>query len=279
MGSSCFTVTESEGIAHLVLSRPEAMNSMNAEFWRELPQLVDEISDRGASRVMVVSAEGKHFTAGMDISVFTGGNLAENDGVEVGRSRANFRQQVLHLQDTFSCFERARMPVMAAVHGGVIGGGVDMITACDMRYATEDAFFSIAETKIGMTADVGTLQRLPKLIPEGIAREMAYTGDRMSAARAREIGLVNDVYADHESMLEAVFAIAGRIAKNSPLAVHGTKEMINYTRDHSTADSLHHMATWQTGMFQPTDIMESFIAQGEKRDPVYDDLPEVRRGL
>ncbi len=278
MGSQCFTVSESDGIAHLVLSRPEALNAMNAEFWRELPQLVDEISDRGASRVMVVSAEGRHFTAGMDISVFTNGSLSQDD-VEVGRARANFRYNVLHLQDTFSCFERARMPVLAAVHGGVIGGGVDMVTACDMRYATEDAFFSIAETKIGMTADVGTLQRLPKLIPEGVAREMAYTGDRLPASRAKEIGLVNEVYADQETMLAAVFDIAGRIAANSPLAVHGTKEMINYTRDHTTVDSLNYIATWQTGMFQPTDMMESFMAQAEKRDPVYDDLPEIHRGL
>ena len=278
MGDQCFTVSESDGIAHLVLSRPEALNAMNADFWRELPQIVDEISDRGSARAMVVSAEGKHFTAGMDISIFTSGSL-EEDAVEVGRSRANFRYQVLHLQDTFSCFERARMPVLAAMHGGVIGGGVDMVTACDMRYATEDAFFSIAETKIGMTADVGTLQRLPKLIPEGIAREMAYTGDRLPAARAKEIGLVNEVFPDHETMLDAVFGIAGRIAANSPLAVHGTKEMINYTRDHSTADSLGYMATWQTGMFQPTDMVESFTAQAEKREPVYDDLPEVRRGL
>lgn len=279
MGSQCFEVTESEGIAHIVLNRPDELNSMTPDFWRELPQLVDEISNRGVARAIVVSSTGKHFSAGMDISVFTSGDLNTDGDVEVGRARANFRYNVLHLQDTFTAFERARMPVLAAMQGGVVGGAVDMVTACDMRYATEDAWFCIHEINIGMTADVGTLQRLPKLIPEGIVRELAYTGDRMPAARAKEVGLVNEVYADQQTMLDGVLDIAQRIASKSPLAVHGSKEMINYTRDHSVADSLHYMAAWQTGMFQPTDIMESFGAQMEKREPSYDDLPEVERGI
>ena len=171
------------------------------------------------------------------------------------------------------------MPVLAAVQGGVVGGALDMVTAADCRYATENAWFCIEEINIGMTADVGTLQRLPKLIPEGVARELAYTGERMSAQRAKEVGLVNEVYEDQAAMLDAVMAIAARIASRSPLAIHGTKEMINYTRDHSVADSLHHMATWQTGMFQPADMVESFTAKMENRDPNYDDLPPVQRGL
>ncbi len=279
MGSQCFEVTESEGIAHIVLNRPDELNTMTPDFWRELPQLVDEISNRGSARAIVVSSTGKHFCAGMDISVFTSGDLNNDADTEVGRARANFRYNVLHLQDTFTAFERARMPVLAAMQGGVVGGAVDMVTACDMRYATEDAWFCIEEINIGMTADVGTLQRLPKLIPEGICRELAYTGDRMPARRAKEVGLVNEVYADQETLLNEVLEIAQRIASRSPLAVHGTKEMINYTRDHSVADSLNYMATWQTGMFQPHDLMESFAARMEKREPVYDDLPEVRRGL
>jgi len=278
MGSQCFEVTESDHIAHIVLNRPDELNTMTPDFWAELPQLVQEISDRGVARVIVVSSTGRHFCAGMDISVFTGGGLQDDD-TEVGRARANFRYQVLHLQDALTAFERARMPVLAAMQGGVVGGAVDMVTAADCRYATEDAFFVVEEINIGMTADVGTLQRLPKLIPEGIVRELAYTGDRMSAARAKEVGLVNEVYSDHETMLEAVMGIAGRIASKSPLAIHGTKEMINYTRDHSVADSLQYMAAWQTGMFQPTDLMESFGAKLEKRDPTYDDLGEPKRGL
>ncbi len=278
MGSSSFEVTESEGIAHIVLNRPDEMNTMTPDFWRELPQIVDEISDRGVARAIVLSSTGKHFSAGMDISVFTSGNLG-NDAQEVGRSRANFRYNVLHLQNALSSLERARMPVLAALQGGVVGGAVDMVTACDMRYATEDAWFCIHEINIGMTADVGTLQRLPKLIPEGVCRELAYTGDRMPAQRAKEVGLVNEVYADHETMLAGVLDIAQRIASKSPLAIHGTKEMINYTRDHSVADSMQYMAAWQTGMFQPTDLMESFGAQAEEREPTYDDLGEITRGL
>jgi enoyl-CoA hydratase len=279
MGSQCFEVTESEGIAHIVLNRPNELNSMTPDFWRELPQLVDEISERGAARAIVLSSTGKHFSAGMDTSVFTGGGLNDDDDVETGRARANFRYNVLHLQDTFTAFERARMPVLAAMQGGVVGGAVDMVTACDMRYATEDAWFCIQEINIGMTADVGTLQRLPKLIPEGIVRELAYTGDRMSAQRAKEVGLVNEVYPDHQTLIDSVLEIAQRIASLSPLAVHGTKEMINYARDHSVADSLQYMAAWQTGMFQPTDLLESFGAQVENREPEYDDLPEITRGL
>lgn len=279
MGSECFDVSESDKVAHIVLNRPEELNSMTPAFWRELPQLVDEISDRGSARAIVLSSTGKHFSAGMDISVFTGGDLEDDSKVETGRARSSLRYNVLHLQDTFTAFERARMPVLAAMQGGVVGGAVDMVTACDMRYATADAWFCIHEINIGMTADVGTLQRLPKLVPEGIVRELAYTGDRMPAARAQEVGLVNEVFEDHATMIDGVLGIAQRIASRSPLAIHGTKEIINYTRDHSTADSLQYIAAWQTGMFQPTDLMESFAAQAEGREPEYEDLPELRRGL
>ena len=279
MGNMCFEVTESDSIAHIVLNRPDELNSMIPEFWSELPQLVDEINNRGAARAIVISSTGKHFTAGMDLSVFTGGALDDDGDVEVGRARSVFRYNVLHLQETFNALERARMPVLVATQGGVVGAGVDMITACDMRYATEDSWFCIHEINIGMTADVGTLQRLPKIIPEGIAREMAFTGDRMPAARAKEVGLVNEVYADQETMVNAVMDIAARIASKSPLAIHGTKETINYTRDHTVADSLHYIATWQTGMFQPADMMESFGAKAEGRDAVFDDLPEIHTGL
>ena len=274
-----FDVTEFDRIAHIVLNRPDELNTMTPEFWRDLPKIVDEISERGSSRVIVVSSTGKHFCAGMDISVFTDGGLEDDDDIETGRARANFRYKVLHLQDTFNAFERARMPVLAAIQGGVVGGAVDMVTAADCRYATENAWFCIEEINIGMTADVGTLQRLPKLIPEGIVREMAYTGERMPASRAKEVGLVNEVYADQPAMLDAVMSIAERIASRSPLAVHGTKEMINYTRDHSVEDSLRYMATWQTGMFQPADLVESFAARMENREPKYDDLPPLQTGL
>ena len=224
---------------------------------------------------MVLASTGRHFSAGMDLAVF-GGRPDGDLKAGPGRLRANFRSNVLHLQETFSVLEKARMPVLAAIQGGCIGGAVDMVTACDMRYATEDAFFCIQEINLGMTADVGTLQRLPKLIPEGVCRELAYTGRRMPAAEAKAVGLVNEVFKDHEALLDGVGKVARRIAGQSPLAVWGSKEMITYARDHSTADSLDHIATWQAGMFQPADMVEAFAAKGEGREPDFDDLLPLR---
>ncbi len=287
MGYTCFEIEETEGVAHLILSRPDELNSMIPAFWSELPEIVDELSDSGRARVLVISSTGKHFSAGMDLSVFTGGsNIADSDAAapardstEIGRRRAVLRRNVLHLQRTFSCLEEARMPVLVAVQGGAVGGAVDMVTAADCRYATDDAWFCIQEINIGMTADVGTLQRLPKLIPDGVVRELAYTGARMPAARAKEVGLVNEVYPDQETMLDAVHEIAAQIARKSPLAIQGTKESILYARDHSVAESLDFISLWQTGMFHPADMMESFEAQADNRNPVFDDLNEQRRGL
>jgi enoyl-CoA hydratase len=286
MAHTCFDVEMKDKVAHVRLNRPNELNTMTREFWSELPEIINRISDEGRARAIVLSSTGRHFTAGMDISVFTGGGMGMSmqqgeagSITEVGRQRANVRLAVLHLQETFSCLEKARIPVLAAVQGGCIGGGIDMISACDMRYATADAFFCIQEINIAITADVGTLQRLPKIIPEGIARELAYTGDRMPAQRAREVGLVNEIFEDHDALLEGVTEIASRIAARSPLAIWGTKEMINYSRDHTVADSLNYVATWQTGMFQPADMLEAFKAKGEKRDPLYDDLIPPQRKL
>lgn len=273
--SKCFDVEIADGVAHLRMNRPDAYNSMIPEFWTELPELVDDIDRGSKARAIVVSSTGKHFSAGMDLAVFTGGSSLLDDGgvTETGRQRAHLWSTVQRLQDTFSCFERARMPVLVAVQGGCIGGAVDMVTAADCRYASADAFFCVQEINIGMTADVGTLQRLPKVIPDGIARELAYTGDRMTAARAREVGLVNEVFDDHDALVAGVLDIAGRIASKSPLAIWGTKEMCNFTRDHSVADSLRYMAGWQSGMFHGQDMAEQFTAKAEGRSPVFEELP------
>ncbi len=279
MSYECFDVSITNKVAHVQLSRPDELNSMVASFWRELPEIINSLSDQGEARAIVLSSTGRHFSAGMDLAVFGGGSIGEGATVEEGRRNANLRLQAMHLQDSFNCLERARMPVLAAIQGGCIGGAVDMVTAADMRYASADAFFCIQEINIGMTADVGTLQRLPKIIPEGVARELAYTGDRMSADRAREVGLVNEVFATHEDLIDGVTDIAERIATKSPLAILGTKESINFTRDHSVADSLNFIATWQTGMFRMPDMAESFRAMQDKETPDYDDLPPVRRGL
>jgi enoyl-CoA hydratase len=277
--SKCFQVSLEDGVAHLQLCRPEAYNTMTPEFWRELPALVDEISDAGRARAIVLSSTGKHFTAGMDLAVFqTPGGLGSTPSVEeLGRKRAALREEVLLLQRSFTALENARMPVIAAIQGACIGGGVDMISACDMRYCTEDAYFCIQEINIGLTADVGTLQRLPKLIPDGVVRELAYTGRRLPAARAKEVGLVNEIFPSHQALLEGAMAVAREIAARSPLAILGSKEMIRYVRDHSVADGLNYIATWQSGMFFGGDMMETFRAKQEKRAPEFEDLPPLRR--
>ena len=274
---TCFDVTVEQKVGHVRLNRPEALNTMIPEFWSELPRVVAELSDRGDVRAIVVSSTGKHFSAGMDLSVFTSSGLSM-DG-EPGRRNATFMILVKRLQETFTALERARVPVLAAVQGGCIGGAVDMVCAADMRYASADAYFVIQETNIGMTADVGTLQRLPKLIPDGVARELVYTGRRMSAQRALEVGLVNEVFDDHDALIAGVLEIAAEIATKSPLTLWGAKEALVYARDHSVPDALHQIALWQTGAFQPADMMESFAAKGEKRAPDYQDLPPAPSGI
>jgi enoyl-CoA hydratase len=279
MTESCFAVSIENNIAHIVLNRPEAFNAMPRPFWNELPVIVNDINDRAKARVIVISSTGKHFTAGMDISVFTDGEgISASGGDQYTRAEA-FRQFVLKLQNTFSCLDNARIPVIAAIQGGCIGAGVDMTSACDIRYATADAFFQIAEINIGMTADVGTFPRLCKLIPEGWVRELAYSGRRLPAQKAKEIGLVNDVFATQDEMLAHVMELAHEIAAKAPVAVAGSKRMINHARDHSIADGLDYIATWQAGMFAPPHMMEAFAAKAQKREPVFPDLAPLRKEM
>lgn len=273
MDYRCFTVEIADKIAHLRMSRPEALNTMNEDFWRELPQIVRDLDARGAARVIVLSSTGRHFTAGLDLGALGGTPGEGSEPLERGRARANLRLAILHLQEALSALEEARMPVLAAIQGGCLGGGVDMVSACDMRYCTRDAFFCIQEINIGITADAGTLQRLPHLMPAGLVRELAFTGRRLPAEEARACGFVNAVYDDQDAMLAGVMAIAREIAARSPLAVWGSKEMLTYARDHSVRDGLNHIATWQSGMFQPADLREALAARREKRAPVFPDLP------
>ncbi|HVM28881.1 MAG TPA: crotonase/enoyl-CoA hydratase family protein [Mycobacteriales bacterium] len=278
MAYRCFDVEIADSVAHVRCSRPDELNTMVPEFWRELPEIVTGISDDASARVVVISSTGKHFSAGMDLSVFTGGHLAEASA-EPGRRHAQLRSNAKVLQWSFTALEKARVPVLAACQGGVIGGAVDLVTACDVRYASADAFFCVQEINIGMTADVGTLQRLGTVVPEGVARELAFTGRRMPAERAYEVGLVQHVYPDHTSLVEGVLETAREIAGKSPLAVWGTKVAMNYARDHGVDDGLDQIATWQAGMFQPTDMMEAFTAKAERRAPVFPDLLPEPRGL
>ena len=278
---TCFDVEIADKVAHLRMCRPDELNTMTPAFWRELPEIVTRISDDASARVVVLSSTGRHFSAGMDLSVFGSGgssSLAAGDG-EAGRRHARTRSHARALQWSFTALEKARVPVLAAVQGGVIGGAVDLVTACDLRYATEDAFFCVQEINIGMTADVGTLQRLGKVVPEGFAREMAYTGRRVPARRAYEVGLVQEVYADHGSLVDGVLQTAREIAAHSPLAVWGTKVALNYARDHPVDDALEQIATWQAGMFQPADMAEAFTAKAEKRPPDFPELLPEPHGL
>jgi enoyl-CoA hydratase len=279
MSESCFAVSIENNIAHIVLNRPKAFNAMPRPFWSELPKIVNDINDSACARVIVISSTGKHFTAGMDISVFTDGESITAQGGDQHTRAEAFRQFVLTLQGSFSCLDNVRMPVIAAIQGGCIGAGVDMTSACDIRYATEDAFFQIAEINIGMTADVGTFPRLCRLIPESWVRELAYSGRRLPAQKAKEIGLVNDVFATQDEMLAHVMELAREIASKAPVAVAGSKRMINYARDHSIADGLDYIATWQAGMFSPPHMMEAFAAKVQKREPVFPDLAPLKKEM
>ena len=282
MGYTCFDVSIDDKVAHVRMIRPERHNSMIPEFWNELPAIVDELSESGSVRAMVLSADGRNYCSGMDLSVFAAGDNAVSGGASSGHpSRRNerFRSTALKLQDSFSALERARFPVLAAIQGACVGGGVDMVSATDMRYATEDAWFAITEIDIGMTADVGTLQRLPKLVAEGIVRELAYTGRRWGAEEAKAAGFVNAVYPDHESMVDAVLGIAGEIAAKSPMAVWGTKQTMHYTRDHSIADGLEFIANWNAAMFDTDDMAEAFTAKTEGRAAEFPDLHPLSDGL
>ena len=269
MSYQSFLFEIEDKIARITLNRPDASNAMNLAFWREIREIFAVIDGDASVRAVVIDGAGKHFTSGMDLSVF--GNLSD-EAAEPSRRADLLRRRILEFQESFNAVERCRVPVLMAIHGACIGGGIDFVTAADMRYASEDAFFAIHETNIGMTADVGTLQRAPKLIPDGILRELAYTGRRWQAAEAQAIGFVNHVYSDKAALLEAVMAIARTIAEKSPLAVAGCKEMIAYARDHSVADGLNYIATWNAGMLSRADLMAGLTAQREKRQPDYDDL-------
>ena len=275
MGYESFRVDIADRVAHIVMSRPGKRNSMIPAFWRELPEIVADIDGNAKARAIVLSSTGPHFSSGMDLASFGGSTVGAARAARI-RHGASFYDGALHLQKAFSVLEECRIPVLAAVQGGCIGGGVDMVTACDMRYATQDAYFTIFEINIGMTADVGTFPRLVKLIPEGIVRELAYTGRRMSAGEAKEVGLVNRVFKDFDAMLDGVFAVAREIASKPPLAVYGCKRMINYARDHTTADGLDYIAIWNASFLQGAEMQEAMRANREKRAGEFVDLPEKR---
>jgi enoyl-CoA hydratase len=258
----CFNLTQTKHIAQLTLCRPEALNTMHPQFWRELDEVLTQIQRAGTARALVISSTGKHFSAGMALETFSG-PIQMNDQSPEGR--AAMFDVLADMQATFTKLETLRIPVIAAIQGGCIGGAVDMVTACCIRYAAADAFFCIQEINIGMVADVGTLQRLPKLIPEAVAKEYAYTGRRMPAAKALACGLVNEVFDTPEATLAAALQCAAEIAAKPPVAIWGTKQAIHYSRDHSTEDALKQMGWLQGAIWSNANVREAVAAMKEKR--------------
>ncbi|MBB4815074.1 MULTISPECIES: crotonase/enoyl-CoA hydratase family protein [Pseudomonas] len=264
-----FVVELNGNIAHVQINRPEKINAMNAAFWTEIIDIFQWIDDTDAVRAVVLSGAGKHFSSGIDLMMLA--SVANDLGKDVGRNARLLRRKILELQASFNAVDNCRKPVLAAIQGYCIGGAIDLISACDMRYAAENAQFSIKEIDIGMAADVGTLQRLPRIIGDGMLRELAYTGRMFGAEEARSIGLVNRVYADHDSLLAGVLEIARDIAAKSPIAVTGTKAMISYMRDHTVNDGLEYVATWNSAMLQSNDLRVAIAAHMSKQTPEFVD--------
>jgi enoyl-CoA hydratase len=270
---TCFTLTVTDHVAHLVLNRPEAMNTMGPVFWRELDEVLTQLHKGGEARVLVLSSTGKHFSAGMALEVF-GGAIQMDDASPEGR--AAITDLLGDLQATFSKLEALRIPVIVAIQGGCIGGAVDLVTAACIRYATQDAFFVIQEINIGMVADVGTLQRLPKLMPLAVVKELAYTGRRLPATKAREYGLVNEVLDTPEACLAAALQCAREIAAKPPIAIWGSKQVIHYARDHAVDDALRQMGWVQGAIWSNDHVREAVTAMKEKRAGRFPPLAELR---
>ncbi|MBT9506213.1 enoyl-CoA hydratase-related protein [Rhodoferax sp.] len=270
---TCFALSTENHIAHLVLNKPEAMNTMHPTFWRELDEVLTQLHKDNAARVLVISSTGKHFSAGMALDTFSGAITMADESPE---GRAAMFDSLTDMQATFTKLETLRIPVVVAIQGGCVGGAVDLVTACCIRYATADAFFCIQEINIGMVADVGTLQRLPKLIPLAVVKELAYTGRRMSAQKAQGYGLVNEVFDTPEATLAAAMQCATEIAAKPPVAIWGTKQVIHYTRDHSVDDSLKQMGWIQGAIWSNRHVMEAVGAMKGKRAADFPALSPLR---
>ncbi len=269
-----FSLTSgSSGIAHLQLNRPERMNTMALPFFAGLRDAVRELSDAGQTRVLVISSTGKHFSAGMALETFAGTGAALDTSSP--RARLNFQSSLRALMDCFTALDEARFPVLCAIQGGCIGGALDLACACDMRYASADAFFCVQEINIGMAADLGVLQRLQSVMPAGMAREMAYTGERLGAERALACGLVNAVLPDAESLLAHTLGVAQQIAAKSPLAITGSKLALNHARDHGVAASLQQMSLLQSAIFDTAEMGQAIMAWKDKTDAGFAPIGEI----
>ncbi|MDO8988486.1 MAG: crotonase/enoyl-CoA hydratase family protein [Sideroxyarcus sp.] len=269
MNFETLVITESEGIAHIELNRPDKANALNMAMWKELRQAFDWLSTSRA-RVGVLSARGKYFTAGIDLEMLAATH-AEISALPEGKKQERLKDLIVELQQAISAAETCHKPILAAVHGACIGAGIDLITACDMRYASRDARFSVKEIDVAIVADVGTLQRLPGLIGDGLARELAYTAREFDGDEAREMRLVNKVFPDRDSLMDHVMQLAKTIAAKSPVAIRGTKDTLNYSRDHSVAEGLNYVAAKNAAILFSADFQEAVSAAMQRRTARFED--------
>ena len=269
----CFSLSIEHDIAHLVLNQAAAFNTMHPTFWRELDEVLTQLHKDAPARVLLISSTGKHFSAGMALETFAGAIQIDDQSPQ---GRAALFDLLTEMQATFTKLETLRMPVIAAIQGGCIGGAVDLVSACCLRYATADAFFCIQEINIGMVADVGTLQRLPKLIPLALVKELAYTGRRMGAAKALACGLVNEVFDTPAALLEGALQCAREIAAKPPVAIWGTKQALHYARDHSVDDALKQMGWLQGAVWSNQQVLEAVMALKGKRPGVFAPLQPLQ---
>jgi enoyl-CoA hydratase len=276
MHNEFFTLhTDDAGIAHLCLNQPARMNPMSPPFFPALRDAVRALHDEGRTRVLVISSTGKHFSAGMALDTF-----AVDDAMldtRTARSRLSFQDSLRRLMDCFTALDEARFPVLCAIQGGCIGGALDLAAACDMRYCTADAFFCVQEINIGMAADLGVLQRLQRSMPPGLARELAYTGERLGAERALACGLINAVLPDADALQAHALAVARQIAAKSPLAVATSKLALNHARDHGTAASLAHMSVLQSAVFDTAEMAQAIMAWKRKQAADFAPLAPVAK--
>jgi enoyl-CoA hydratase len=270
--STYFNVATNNGVSIIEMNRPEALNAMNIAFWVELPKIIKTLDATGKTRVAVLHGAGRLFCAGMDVAMFSKDSALTTDSIE---ERERFKLQLVALQRSFEAIAQARFPVIAAIHGACIGGAVDLVTACCLRYATKDAYFCIEEINIGMMADVGTLQRIPKQLPDAVVRELAYTGDRLMADRAERLGFVNALFDDKDALMAGVMAVAQKIASKAPVAIAATKQMVSYARDHSVAESFAMLNALQPSVFSANDIQAAMKARQLKQQANFADLAPI----
>lgn len=272
MAYEAFKVAVIDHIARVTLNRPEALNAMHSAFWVECRAIFEELGADPQVRVIVISSSGKHFSAGIDLGFLS--QMVPDATEDPARMRDKLRHRILELQASFSAIANCRVPVLAAIHGGCIGAAVDLAAACDMRYCTSDAYFLIQEVNIGMVADLGALQRMPLQLPQGLLRELAYTGRKLEAEEARDKGFVNAVAPNLDALKAYVLMVAAQIASKSPLAVTGSKHIFNQAIRRDIEDGLDYIATWNAGQLSFEDISKGGKAALARSAIKFDDLLE-----